>query len=221
VTKAFDYRPVLRGVDLRVRTGEVVAILGANGSGKSTLLRLIAALLQPTRGTVTLFGQSARPTAELRRRIGLVPHQSLLYESLTVEENLWFFAGLYGVAPARVAAVLEDAGLPLLRRRRVRILSRGQCQQVDLARALLHDPELLLLDEPFTGLDLAAAARLAASIHRSSGVRTVIFSTHDLADARALATRAAVLRGGRLEPAVAPGALDEVQLAAWFREQRS
>ncbi len=221
VTKSFDYRPVLRGIDLRVTAGQILAVLGANGSGKSTLLRLMAGLIQPTRGTVAVFGHHARPVPDLQRRIGLVPHQSLLYESLTVEENLVFFAGLYRVASSHVEATLRDARLSSLRGRRVRILSRGQRQQVDLARAVLHDPALLLLDEPFTGLDLDAAARLADAIRRSSGNRTVIFATHDVAEARALAAGAAVLRGGRLEPTIAPAALDEAELARWFREPRS
>jgi len=221
VTKAFDYRAVLRGLDLRVRTGEILAVLGANGSGKSTLLRLLATLIRPTRGTVSLFGQDPRTAPDLRRHIGLVPHESLLYDSLTVEENLRFFAGLYGVGPGRVVAVLEEAGLRALSGRRVRILSRGQRQQVDLARALLHDPQLLLLDEPFTGLDLDAAARLVTAILRSAGVRTVVFATHDPAEARLLATGAAVLRAGRLEPTAPPETLNEAQLAAGFRAHRS
>jgi len=221
VTKAFDYRPVLRGLDLRVRTGEIVAVLGANGSGKSTLLRVLATLIRPTRGTVSLFGQDPWVVPDLRRRIGLVPHESLLYQSLTVEENLRFFAALYGVAPARVVTVLEEGDLGPLAGRRVRILSRGQRQQVDVARALLHDPSLLLLDEPFTGLDLDAAARLASVIRRSLGARTVVFATHDPAEARLLATGAAVLRAGRLEPTAPPEALDEAQLVAGFRGHRS
>ena len=220
VTKAFEYRAVLRGLDLRVRTGEILAVLGANGSGKSTLLRLLATLIRPTRGTVSLFGQDPWAAPDLRRYIGLVPHESLLYDSLTVEENLRFFAGLYGVGSGRVVAVLEAAGLRPLGGRRVRLLSRGQRQQVDLARALLHDPHLLLLDEPFTGLDLVAAARLVTAILRSAGARTVVFATHDPAEARLLATGAAVLRAGRLEPTAPPEALNEAQLAAGFRAHR-
>lgn len=198
VSMVFDYRPVLRGVDLRVRTGEVLAVLGANGSGKSTLLRLMASLVRPTRGTVALFGRDPHTSPELRGRIGYLPHHSLLYDSLTVEENLRFFAALYGVARARVRAVLDASGLRSLARRRVRILSRGQRQQADLARALLHDPALLLLDEPFTGLDVDAATRLGAAIRDAAGVRTVVFATHDPAEARRLATGAAVLAAGRL-----------------------
>jgi heme ABC exporter ATP-binding subunit CcmA len=214
VSMVFDYRPVLRGVDLRVRPGEVLAILGANGSGKSTLLRLMAALARPTRGTVALFGRDPHASPELRGRIGYVPHTSLLYDSLTVEENLRFFAALYAVAPAHVWVVLDASGLRPLARRRVRILSRGQRQQADLARALLHDPSLLLLDEPFTGLDLDAAARLSAAIRDAAGVRTVVFATHDLAEARRFATGAAVLVAGRLSTPRPPRTLDEAELLA-------
>lgn len=221
VAKSYDHRPVLRGVDLRLRVGETIAVLGANGSGKSTLLRLVATLATPTRGTVTWFEQPVQPLPAVRRRIGLLPHESLLYDNLTVEENLRFFAGLYGLAPARVESVLSESGLLPLRGRRARILSRGQRQQVDLARALLHDPELLILDEPFTGLDLDAARRLTAMIRAgSSQGRTVIFATHDLAEARALASGAAVLVDGRLTGVAPPDTLDEARLAAWFHEGR-
>ncbi|MGH2405551.1 MAG: ATP-binding cassette domain-containing protein, partial [bacterium] len=175
VTKAYDHRPVLRGIDLRVRVGEIVAVLGANGSGKSTLLRLAATLAAPTRGSVVWFGQPQAPPPAVRRRIGVLPHESLLYDGLTVEENLRFFAGLYGVPSARVEPAMISAGLALVRGWRARILSRGQRQQVDLARALIHDPELLILDEPFTGLDLDAAQRLAAMIREGAGRRAVLF----------------------------------------------
>lgn len=219
VATSFDHRPVLRGVDLRLEIGETVAVLGANGSGKSTLLRLAATLIAPTRGTVVWFGQAAAPPSAVRRRIGLVPHESLLYDNLTVEENLRFFAGLYGVPASRVEALVTATGLGPLRGLRARILSRGQRQQVDLARALLHDPELLILDEPFTGLDLDAAQRLATMIREgASGGRAVLFATHDLAEARELAGGATVLREGRLGAVVPPAALDEAQLAQWFRQ---
>jgi heme exporter protein A len=220
VTRTFDHRPVLRGVDLCVRAGETVAVLGANGSGKSTLLRILASVLRPTRGTVVWFGEPGAPPASVRRRLALVPHEPLLYDGLTVEENLRFFAGLYGLPSARTAEVLEALGLGALRARRTRALSRGQRQQADLARALLHDPALLLLDEPFTGLDLDAAARVAAVLRAGRTTRAVVFATHDPTEARALADRAAVLRGGRLQ-LVEPAALDDAALAGWFREARA
>ncbi|MDR7481752.1 MAG: ABC transporter ATP-binding protein [Armatimonadota bacterium] len=220
VVRTFDHRVVLRGVDLCVRAGETVAVLGANGSGKSTLLRILATVLRPTRGGVVWFGEPGAPPAQVRRRLALVPHESLLYDGLTVEENLRFFAGLYGLPPVRVAETLQALGLDALRGRRARVLSRGQRQQADVARALLHDPALLLLDEPFTGLDLEAAACVAAVLRAGRAARTVIFATHDPAQARALADRAVVLRGGRLVPVDPATALDDAALAGWFREAR-
>ncbi len=221
VVKTFDHRPVLRGVDLHVGAGDTVAILGANGSGKTTLLRLVATLSTPTRGTVSVLGRAAAPLVELRRRIGFVSHESLLYDSLTVEENLRFFAGLYGLPRDRVASIMAEMGLEPLTSRRARVLSRGQRQQVNMARALLHDPDLLILDEPFTGLDLDAAARLTAVLRdRKTGERTIMMSTHDLAEARVLATGAVVLLDGRLGPISPPGDLDETQLATWFGDAR-
>lgn len=221
VGKAFDHRPVLRGIDLRVLAGETVAVLGANGSGKSTLLRVLATLLAPSRGTISWFGRPTDSLPAVRRRLGFVPHESLLYGGLTVEENLRFFAGLYGLVAARADAALEELELHGLRSRRARILSRGQRQQADLARALLHNPDVLILDEPFTGLDLEAVLRLQSLLEsqRARG-RTLIFTTHDPNEARALADRATVLLGGRLTAAVPPGELDDAQLAAWFRQGR-
>lgn len=222
LVKAYDHRPVLRGASLRVRTGETVAVLGANGSGKTTLLRLAATLTRPTRGTVSLFGGVAAPLPEVRRRIGLVPHESLLYDSLTVEENLRFFAGLYDLEGERVAAALRQAALVPLAGRRVRVLSRGQRQQVNLARALLHAPDLLILDEPYTGLDLGAAGRLTGTL-RAEAARglTILLTTHDLAEARALSAGVTVLLEGRLTDVVPAGEVDEARLAAWFREGRA
>lgn len=221
VGKAFDHRPVLRGVDLRVRAGETLAILGANGSGKTTLLRLIATLSAPTRGSVAWFDHPALSLPEVRRRIGLVPHESLLYDNLTVEENLRFFAGLYGLPSGRVRTALTESALQPLAGRRVRVLSRGQRQQVNLARALLHGPDLLILDEPYTGLDVGAADRLTAMLRTAAGRGcTVILTTHDLAEVEALAAEVTVLLDGRLTEVMPAALLDEARLAAWFREGR-
>lgn len=218
VTKAYDHRPVLRGVDMHVRRGETVAVLGANGSGKSTLLRLAATLTPPTRGSIVWFEEPAAPAATVRRRIGLLPHESLLYDDLTVEENLRFFAGLYGLPASAVEPAIGAPGLEALRARRARVLSRGQRQQVDLARVLLHDPQLVILDEPFTGLDLEAARRLAAMIRQGAGGRAVLFATHDPGEAQALAGRAALLRDGRLSELTSLASLDTAQLAQRFAD---
>lgn len=221
LVKAFNHRPVLRGVDLRVRAGEALAILGANGSGKTTLLRLIATLSLPTRGSVAWFGDPSAPLVGIRRRIGLVPHESLLYDALTVKENLLFFGGLYGLAPERVESVLDEHALRPIADRRVRVLSRGQRQQANLARALLHEPDLLILDEPYTGLDVGASDRLTATL-RASVERgcAVILTTHDPSGAGVLAADVAVMLDGRLTEAMPAGVLDAALLADWFREGR-
>ncbi len=219
VVKSYDHRPILRGATLRMEAGQTVAVLGPNGSGKTTLLRIVATLSPPTRGTVSLFGATAGPLPDLRRRIGLVPHESLLYDSLTVEENLRFFAGLYGLPQERVTHTLDRASLRPLAGRRAHVLSRGQRQQVNLARALLHNPDLLCLDEPYTGLDLGARERLTAMLQEAASAgRTVLFTTHDLSEARALAAGITVLLDGRLTEVVPADRLDERRLATWFRE---
>jgi heme exporter protein A len=221
VIKSFDYRPVLRGVDLQVRAGETVAVLGPNGSGKTTLLRVIATLSAPTRGAVSLFGRPASASPEIRRRIGLVAHESLLYDNLTVAENLHFFGSLYGLGADRVAAMLVQAALTRIAGRRARVLSRGQRQQVNLARALLHNPDVLILDEPYTGLDVSAAGRLTAMLlDEARRGRTIVFTTHDLGEARGLQASTAVLLDGRLTELMPPGRLDETRLATWFHEGR-
>lgn len=221
LVKAFDHRRVLRGLDLRVRAGSALAILGANGSGKTTLLRLIATLSPPTRGSVAWFGDPSASLPEIRRRIGLVPHESLLYDALTVEENLRFFGGLYDLAPGRVESALDEYTLRPLALRRARVLSRGQRQQANLARALLHEPDLLILDEPYTGLDVGAADRLTGAL-RASAARgcTVILTTHDPTEAVALSADVAVMLDGRLTEIMPAAGLDAPLLAAWFREGR-
>jgi heme exporter protein A len=219
VVKSYDHRPVLRGVDLRVPEGHTLAVLGPNGSGKTTLLRLIATLSAPTRGTVSLFGRPASLAPEIRRRIGLVAHESLLYDNLSVEENLVFFGSLYGLTGRHVAAAIAQAALGTLAGRRARVLSRGQRQQVNLARALLHNPDILILDEPYTGLDVTAADRLTERLREEAGRgRTIVFTTHDLTEARDLDASTTVLLGGRVSEIMPPGAIDDARLAGWFHQ---
>jgi heme ABC exporter ATP-binding subunit CcmA len=194
---------VLAGVDLVVEGGECVALLGANGAGKTTLLRVLATLLRPSGGRLRLFGEDAalRPTAALRR-IGYVGHESACYADLTAVENLAFYAELYDVPdPARRVAELVDwTGLGAAARRPVRTFSRGMAQRLALARALVHGPELLLLDEPFNGLDPQATAELETLLRalRTSG-HAIVLSTHDVPRAAALATRVVMLHRGRIE----------------------
>jgi heme exporter protein A len=211
--------PVLAGVNLTVEAGELVVLLGSNGAGKTTLLRVLATLLRPSGGALALFGEDAsrRPPAA-RRRIGYVGHESACYPDLTGRENLEFHAELHGVAdPAtRIADVLRWAGLEDAARRPVRVYSRGMAQRLALARAFLHAPELLLLDEPFSGLDAAAVTRLEtllAELRRAG--HAIVLSTHDLDRVAAVATRVAMLHRGRIAWAQ-DGPSDAVVLAAAY-----
>lgn len=192
---------VLDGLDLTLAPGEALAVVGPNGAGKTTLLRLLAGLMRPTAGEIRVLGRRLeRGAGETRRAIGLVSHQSLLYDDLTLLENLTFAARLYGLShPGDTAlAMLTAAGLAERAGESPRRLSRGLGQRAAIARAMLHGPRLLLLDEPFTALDAASAERLRDGLRRrlAEGLGLVIV-THHLAEVWELATRVAVLVGGR------------------------
>lgn len=201
LSRAFGALKALRGVDLALGAGETLVVFGPNGAGKSTLLRLLAGIMRPTSGEIRVGGRPVRPgDAGSRRGIGLVSHQSFLYDDLSLLDNLVFAARLYGVPRAEsvARAALEEAGLGARAHESPRSLSRGLQQRVSIARALLHDPSLLLLDEPFTGLDSASAARLRAALARRAGEgRAAVLVTHQPAEAWQLATRVAVLSAGR------------------------
>jgi len=200
VGKAFGRTRVLRDVSLRVDAGEALVLFGQNGAGKSTLLRLCATLYAPTSGVLRLFGSAASEPA-VRRRIGFVSHQSFLYPDLSAHENLSFYARLYGLPDPDGAAAgwLSRVGLGDAGSRPVRVFSRGMEQRLALARALLHAPELLLFDEPWSALDAAGAGLLSALLRslRAEG-RTLIVATHDFERGLALADRAVILHGGRV-----------------------
>jgi len=193
---------VLQGVTLTVERGTVTAVLGRNGAGKTTLLQVLALLQQPSEGELLYDGQPAdKLETSFRRRLGFIGHESFLYDELTVEENLLFYARLYGLERARerIAEVLEEMALAHRRASLVRQLSRGLKQRLALARAWLHRPDLLLLDEPATGLDAPTRERLhgwLAGCHRQG--RTVILSSHDLRESLRPATRVLLLEDGRL-----------------------
>ena len=200
--REFGGVPVLAGVDLEVAAGEVVVLLGSNGAGKTTLLRVLATLLRPSGGTLRLFGEDAsrRPPAA-RRRLGYVGHDSACYPDLTGRENLEFHAELHAVPDAvgRVADLLRWAGLEDAARRPVRTYSRGMTQRLALARVLLHAPELLLLDEPYSGLDPAAATRLDGLLRELPRAgHAIVLSTHDVERVTPLASRVAILHRGRV-----------------------
>jgi len=199
--RSFGRVRVLHDIDLTLVPGEALAVAGPNGAGKSTLLRLLAGLMRPTAGEVRVLGRALTgAAAEARRAIGLLSHQSLLYDDLTLAENLTFAARLYGLPrPAESArAALEQAGLGARAGDLPRRLSRGLLQRAAIARALLHRPRVLLLDEPFTALDAASADRLRETLRarRADGLGLVIV-THHLAEVWDVATRVAVMVEGR------------------------
>jgi heme ABC exporter ATP-binding subunit CcmA len=198
--KRFASIRALADLDLEIHAGESLAIFGPNGAGKTTLVKLLAALLRPSAGRLRLFGEEW-PGAGVRRRIGLLSHASFLYGELTAAENLAFYAGLYSVArpAARIDEMLAEVGLDAWRERPVKGFSRGMEQRLAVARAFLHDPDLLLLDEPYTGLDPEAATHLQgilARFHRSG--KTIVLTTHDIGRGLEVCDRAVILRGGRL-----------------------
>nr|BBH94355.1 ABC transporter ATP-binding protein [Thermogemmatispora argillosa] len=202
LSKSFAFRPVLRGIDLSLQAGERLALLGANGAGKTTLLRVLACLTRPTAGRALVAGfDCVHDAQEVRRLVGFVAHQPYLYEELTALENLLFFARMYGVTKGRQRAfsLLERVGLARRAHERVSSLSRGQVQRLALARALLHEPRLLLLDEAETGLDEAGTALLATLLaeHIAQG-GALILTTHRPEFAFQQADRLVMLKGGRI-----------------------
>jgi heme exporter protein A len=197
----YGSRAALEDVSFSLEDGGFLVVLGPNGAGKTTLLKTLARLVRPSAGRVWLGGEDwlAAP-AERQREIGVLSHATYLYDGLTAMENLRFFATLYGLGngDARARAALATVGLEEAAHRRVGHLSRGQAQRVAIARAVLHDPPLLLLDEPYAGLDPRAARRLSEALDALHAAgRTVILTTHDLARSPAAATRYLVLVEGR------------------------
>jgi heme ABC exporter ATP-binding subunit CcmA len=199
--KRFGPVVALAGLDFEVPAGSVLAVLGPNGAGKSTLLRLLAGLARPSAGRVRIGADDGSDRRRVRGRVGYVGHATFLYPNLTVRENLVFAARLHGVARpgARADALLAEQGLTALAERPAGALSRGQAQRLAIARGLVHDPPVVLLDEPFTGLDPASADRLAERVRALAAAgRAVVLVTHDLAQAAALGDRALLLVRGRV-----------------------
>ncbi|MBZ5634455.1 MAG: heme ABC exporter ATP-binding protein CcmA [Acidobacteriia bacterium] len=200
VWKYYGDFPALREVRLNIAPGSTLALLGRNGAGKTTLLRIIAGLSRPSRGSIKIHGSEAREQAT-RRRIGVLGHGIALYDELSAIENLTLFGRLYGLPDARQRAdeMLERVGLARVRDGLAREFSRGMRQRLAVARAFLHDPEVLLLDEPFTALDDRAIAVLQSMIQgmRDRG-RTIIMSTHQLREALELASHVALLQRGQI-----------------------
>lgn len=202
VSKRYGRTIALRGVDLVVKQAEAVAVLGTNGAGKTTLLRTIATLARPTRGSLRLFGLDPwRERSQVRARIGVVAHQPYIYPELTCRENLRFFATMFAVNndAETLNAVLARVGLASRADDRAAALSRGLLQRLSLARAIVHEPDVLILDEPDTGLDAPGRAVLSEIIAgQTAAGGSVLFTTHALERALEIAHRCVVLERGVL-----------------------
>jgi heme exporter protein A len=201
VTRRYGRRRAVSRVSLTLRSGDIVGLLGPNGAGKSTLLSMLATLSVPTSGTIAYGDASVGVDgAAVRRRIGVLAHELFLYSELSARQNLAFFAQLYGLEPSPVvSAALAAAGLSERADDQVASFSRGMRQRLALERALLHRPRLLLLDEPFTGLDDGSVATVSDRLRGlARGGAIVVLATHDLDVVDGLATRLALVRDGRL-----------------------
>lgn len=222
VHKSFGLKPVLRGVDLSINAGERMALLGANGAGKTTLLRILAGLSRPGSGRIRLDGLDlVRQTHESQRKVGFVAHQPYLYDDLTAQENLLFFARMYAIDQprARATGLLQRVGLQKKARERASSLSRGQLQRLALARALLHAPQLLLLDEPDTGLDQEGLALLNELLHEHSEQGgTILFTTHDLEAAFQRSDQVVLLHRGRVAYQRATAELEQEHIRQVYQE---
>jgi heme exporter protein A len=222
LVKRFGLKTILRGMDFTVEPGEFVALLGPNGAGKTTFLRILSSLSRPSIGLVNIAGFSL-PTqaAAVRRRLGVVSHLPLLYGDLTAEENLRFYAKMYNVISAekRISDVLEMVGLASRRKDLVRTFSRGMQQRLAIGRAVLHDPEVMLFDEPHTGLDQDACLMLDTVLREvAARGRTVVMTSHDLARVADLASRFDVLSRGVIAASVQRTQIEPNDLLAFYRQ---
>lgn len=202
ITKSFGSKIILHGIDLHIRAGEFITVFGPNGAGKSTLLKILALLMKPTSGNILLNGCNARDeTAGVRKQIGVISHQTFLYDNLTAYENLEFFGRMYGVTDLRerIYEVLGEVGLEFALNDAVRTFSRGMQQRLAIARAIIHQPAILFLDEPYTGLDQQAVEILngvLAGLNLKE--RTVFMITHNFEQGLDLSDRVLIIMQGRI-----------------------
>ena len=222
LVKRFGLKAVLRGLDFHVEPGEFVALLGPNGAGKTTFLRILASLSRPSLGEVRIAGYRLPAQADaVRRRLGVVSHLPLLYGDLTAEENLRFYGRMYGVGDlnVRIEEVLHLIGLWPRCRDLVRTYSRGMQQRLAIGRAVLHEPEVMLFDEPHTGLDQDASSMLDHVLGEvAARGRTVVMTSHDLARAADLASRFDVLSRGIITASIPREEIDSRDLLAYYRQ---
>lgn len=222
LVKRFGLKTVLRGVDFDVQPGEFVALLGPNGAGKTTFLRILASLSRPSLGEVSVAGyRLPNEAASVRARLGVVSHLPLLYGDLSAEENLRFYGRMYGLPSLdlRITEVLEMVGLENRRRDLVRTFSRGMQQRLAIGRAVLHDPDVMLFDEPYTGLDQDASTMLDEVLQTVAAKgRTVVMTSHDLARAEDLATRFDILSRGVISASATHKQLRKTSLFTFYKE---
>lgn len=196
VVKRFGRFKALDGVSFSVKEGESLALLGPNGAGKTTIVKLISGLLKPTKGSIRVFGEIPWKNYDVRKKIGVVSHNTFLYDDLTAYENLQFYCKLYDADESRIDELLEHFGLKRRKHDLVRNFSRGMKQRLSIARALLHDPPLLILDEPTTGLDIEGQRDLMEFV---KGIdKTVIFTTHNVREVEELCDKMVILSNGRV-----------------------
>ena len=222
LVKRFGLKTILRGVDFEVQPGEFVALLGPNGAGKTTLLRILASLSRPSLGEVNIAGYKLpQQAAQVRARLGVVSHLPLLYGDLSAEENLRFYARLFGIVnyELRITEVLEMTGLENRRRDLVRTFSRGMQQRLAIGRAVLHDPDVMLFDEPYTGLDQDASSMLDDVLKTVAAQgRTIVMTSHDLARAEDLATRFDILSRGVITASATRRQLKKTDLLTFYKQ---
>ena len=221
LTKAFAANQVLRSVDLDVKEGEFLTLFGPNGAGKTTMVRILAGLSRPTGGKVLVRGYDLRDElSEVRRLIGVLTHQTFLYDELTAEENLRFFGRMYDVPnlTERTDYLLGLVGLEHARRQRVRTFSRGMQQRLAIARTIIHEPSVLLLDEPDTGLDVQAAEMLSDLLRGPEAhKRTVVMTTHNFRRGFDMCDRAVIMVKGRIVFEGVKECMDVVSLEDAYR----
>jgi heme exporter protein A len=222
LAKRFGLKTVLRGLDFEVQEGEFVALLGPNGAGKTTFLRILASLSRPTFGDVSVAGlRLPLQASAVRRNLGVVSHLPLLYGDLTAEENLYFFGKMYAVRNLgqRINDVLDMVGLASRRRDLVRTFSRGMQQRLAIGRAVLHDPEVMLFDEPHTGLDQEACDMLDKVLRDvAARGRTVVMTSHDLGRVEDLATRYDVLTKGVISASIHKTELKSDNILTFYKK---
>ena len=220
LTKAFGPRKAVDQVTFSLPRGAFLSVFGPNGAGKTTLLRMLATLSRPSSGTIHIDGIDSKEDPDsLRERIGIISHQPMLYPDLTAEENLIFYGSLYGVdrPDKRAIELLDAVGLKVRRKDRVRTFSRGMTQRVAIARALINDPSVVLLDEPYSGLDPHAIEIFDDLIKAVRADRTFVMVSHDLAKGLSLCTHALVMAKGRIVSFTDASTMDPKEFSTLYR----